>query len=188
MAQDAIKQAAAPLEKLREITITLDTYEDIFSDFDPRPFEQREMSEDFLKEINRRYMEDRHGRFEVTFTIPSSERDLKAEALIKKRLRDHFAFMVKREGEIIQKTKNRGYLYIAIGFIVLLAETASFFILTEKSVFYQLLSIMLVPAGWYGMFTGIGKVIDEPYDAAERKKVHEKFEKANYVFLSDERE
>ena len=67
------------LLQMSEISLWLDTYDDIFSDFDPRPYSQREMSEDFLKEISRRYLEGKHGRFEVHFTIPSSERDLKAE-------------------------------------------------------------------------------------------------------------
>ena len=175
-------------EALREITIQLDTYEDIFSDFDPRPFAQRELSEDFLKEIQRRYMEDKRGRFEVHFNIPSSERDIRGESLIKKRLREHFDFMAKREAHIIKKTKDRGYLYIIIGMLVLLADTYFFFVLDESQVIYHILSIMLVPAGWYGMFTGIGKVIDEPFEAVERKKLYEKFEKANFIFLSDERE
>jgi len=179
---------AEQAENLRDISITLDTYDDIFSDFDPRPYSQREMSEDFLKEISRRYMESKHGRFEVHFTIPSAVRDLKAEALIKKRLRDHFTFMVKRESDTIQKTKSRGYLYMLIGFLILLADTYFYFYLSYESLFYHLITILLVPAGWYGMFTGIGKVIDEPYDASERKKLHEKFERADFSFISDDLE
>jgi hypothetical protein len=173
---------------MREITITLDNYDDIFSDFDPRPFSKRELSEDFLKEISRRYMENKRGRFEVHFTIPSAERDLKAEALIKKRLREQFTSMVKRESEAIKKTKDRGYFYMLVGFLILLLDTYFYFYLSYESLFYHLITILLVPAGWYGMFTGIGKVIDEPYDASERKKLHEKFERAAYSFMSDELE
>ncbi|MCX8198108.1 MAG: hypothetical protein N3F07_02850 [Candidatus Micrarchaeota archaeon] len=174
--------------EIREITIKLDTYDDIFSDFDPRPYSQRELSEDFLKEVQRRYMEDKHGRFEVHFTIPSSERDTKEEALIKKRIREHFSQMAKAEHEEIKKTQRRGYVYIAIGAAVLLANVAALFTLHESSWFYQVLSILLVPAGWYGMFTGIGKVIDEPVLSAEKKAVYERFEKANYIFMSEELE
>jgi hypothetical protein len=35
--------------------IALDTYDDIFSDFDPSPFDHRVISEDFLSELRRRY-------------------------------------------------------------------------------------------------------------------------------------
>ncbi len=187
-AEKSVEKPAESASALREIAITLDTYDDIFSDFDPRPYSQREMSEDFLKEISRRYLEGKHGRFEVHFTIPSAERDLKAEALIKKRLRDQFTFMVKRESEVIQKTKSRGYFYMFIGFLILLLDTYFYFYLSYESIVYHLINILLVPAGWYGMFTGIGKVIDEPFDASERKKLHEKFEHADFSFMSDDLE
>ncbi len=182
------KKAGEGSAALREITIMLDTYDDIFSDFDPRPYQERQLSEDFLKEIQRRYMEDKKGRFEVRFTIPAAERDVNEEALIKRRLREHFAFMGAREKELIRATKMRGYLYILVGTLVLLGDVTAFFVLNETSLLYQILSIMLVPAGWYGTFTGIGKVVDEPFEAAEQKKVFEKFEKAAFIFMSEELE
>ncbi|VVC01990.1 Uncharacterised protein [uncultured archaeon] len=173
---------------MREITIQLDTYDDIFSDFDPRPFHSRELSDDFIKEMRKRYLEDKRGRFEVRFTMPSSERDLREEALIKKRLREHFAAMAAREDEAVSSIRAKGYIYMVIGAIVLVADVFALFVLNESSVFYKILSVLLVPAGWYGMFEGMGKVIDQPNEALERKGVDEKFEKANYIFMSEEME
>jgi len=181
-------EAAISAESLRDITITLDVYDDIFSDFDPRPYAQRQLSEDFVKEIARRYLEDKRGRFEVHFTIPSSMRDLKDESLIKKRLREHFSSMARHEDEVVRNIRGRGALYISAGIVVLLANAYFFFVFDDDSLLYQLLTILLVPAGWYGMFTGIGKLLDEPYEASEKKKLYEKFEKANYIFLSREPE
>ena len=183
----ASQQQTLSAEKLREIAIQLDTYDDIFSDFDPRPYSSRALSEDFLKEIRRHYLEDKRGRFEVHFTIPAPVRNVGDEALIKKRLREQFGIMVEQERSEIEKIKRRGYLYIAVGLAVLLADTFAMFALIQPSFIYQVLSIILVPAGWYGMFTGIGKVIDEPFLASDRKKVYEKFEKASYIFISEER-
>lgn len=175
-------------QQFREITITLDTYDDIFSDFDPRPYHERELSEDFIKEIHRRYMEDKRGRFEIHFTIPFSERDAKEEALIKKRLREHFAIQMQRESEAIRNTKSRGYIYMVVGAFVLLSDVFALVILNESSTFYKILSVLIVPAGWYGMWTGMGKVIDDPFVSIEKRTLYEKFEKANYVFISDELE
>jgi hypothetical protein len=186
MAEDA--KADKPLEQLREITVALDSYEDIFSDFDPRPYNERELSEDFLKAIHRRYMEGKRGRFELRFTIPAAERDVKEEALIKRRLREHFSFMLRTEQEAVSSTRKRGYAYISLGTAVLLANTFALFVLNEASIIYQILSILLVPAGWYGTFTGIGKVIDDPVEAENRGKLYEKFEHADYIFMSEELE
>ena len=182
------KAGIAEQTALREITIMLDTYDDIFSDFDPRPYQKRALSEDFLKEMQRRYLEDKRGRFEVSFTIPAAERDIAAENLIKRRLREHFAFMSRREQDAITYIKRRGYAYIIVGAVVLLANVYSLAVLNESNLFYQILSVILVPAGWYGMWTGIGKVVDEPSEAVNRKALSEKFEKANYIFLSAEEE
>ncbi len=179
---------APPMPELREIAITLDTYEDIFSDFDPRPYLERELSEDFLKEIQRRYMGGKKGRFEVRFTIPASERDVKEEALIKRRLREHFSFMLHSAQEAVSSTRKRGYAYIALGTAVLLANTFALFVLNEASIIYQILSILLVPAGWYGTFTGIGKVIDDPLEAESNSRLYEKFARADYIFMSEELE
>jgi len=176
------------MEKLHEITIQLDTYDDIFSDFDPRPYSERAVSQDLLKEISRRYMENKHGRFEVLFTIPASERDIEHEPLIKKRLREHFEFELKNENKIIAKTRRYGIMYAGIGALALLINTIVFFVLQENSVYYQLISILLVPVGWYGMFVGIEKIIDEPLQELEKKKLYEKFCKANYIFMTDDKE
>lgn len=184
----ATQQQTLSAEKLREITIQLDTYDDIFSDFDPRPYSGRALSEDFLKEIRRHYMEDRRGRFEVHFTIPAPMRNIGDEGLIKKRLREHFEIVVRQEQKEIEKIQNRGYLYIVIGLSVLLADTYAMFAFQQPSVVYQVISIILVPAGWYGMFTGIGKVVDEPFVASDKKKLYEKFAKASYIFISEDRE
>ncbi|VVC00878.1 Uncharacterised protein [uncultured archaeon] len=182
------KTGLEDVSEMREITIRLDTYDDIFSDFDPRPFSQRELSEDFLKEVQRRYLEDKRGRYEVHFTIPSSERDMDEEALIKRRLREHFSFMKKQAEAEIHGMRQRGYIYIVLGALVLLADAFAVVMLQESNLVYKILSIMLVPAGWYGMWTGIEKVIDEPASAAERRLACEKFEKAAYIFMSDELE
>ena len=36
--------------EMSEISLILDTYDDMFSSFDPRPYSQRALSEDFLSE------------------------------------------------------------------------------------------------------------------------------------------
>lgn len=36
-----------------EISLVLDTYDDIFSDFDPRPYGERALSSDFLDEAKK---------------------------------------------------------------------------------------------------------------------------------------
>jgi hypothetical protein len=53
-----------------EIKLMLDTYDDIFSDFDPRPFSQRTLSEDFLEEARKASREKEMGNIEQINVTP----------------------------------------------------------------------------------------------------------------------
>ena len=44
------KEETEKLLQQSEISLLLDSYDDIFSDFDPRPYNQRALSQDFLAE------------------------------------------------------------------------------------------------------------------------------------------
>ncbi|MBI4652464.1 hypothetical protein HY745_14550 [Candidatus Desantisbacteria bacterium] len=73
-----------------QVSLQIDSYDDIFSDFDPRPFSERTLSDDFLLESKKAFREKESGRFELRFLIPIKERKLESEKIIKKRLTDHF--------------------------------------------------------------------------------------------------
>ncbi len=172
---------------LRDISIVLDNYDDIFSDFDPRPYSQRELSEDFIKELSRRYLEDSKGKFEVRFLIPAYERDPKGEAVIKKRLREHFLREERTVAEEIRIVRGRGLAFIAVGITLLLAE-AFIAISYKDSVVVAVIGILFLPAGWFGVWTGIEKLLDTGPRILQQKAAHEKFSKCNYIFISDDRE
>ena len=94
---------------LNSIQIALDHYDDIFSDFDPSPFSQRMLSDDFLKEMQKRYIETKKGEFEIRFSLPASIRDVKTEGLVKKRLKDYFHKQIKNVDVEVEKDKMREY-------------------------------------------------------------------------------
>ena len=52
------------------VSLWLDTYEDIFSDFDPHPFGQRALSEDFLAEAKRAVRDRRDEVPELRLLVP----------------------------------------------------------------------------------------------------------------------
>jgi hypothetical protein len=72
------------------VSLWLDTYEDIFSDFDPHPYGRRALSEDFLAEARRAVRDRRDEVPELRLLVPTRIRSLEDETIIRKRLRDHF--------------------------------------------------------------------------------------------------
>lgn len=187
LAQAAPSAVAPTIQTIRDISIAIDFYDDIFSDFDPRPFAQRELSKDFLAELEVRHMEKRKGQIEVRFFIPAIERDAKIEAIIKKRLREHFEEEHKRLFEDIARGQKRGLLYCAIGFVLLFLELATSNY-DPQSFLQKTVGILLVPAGWYGMFTGIEKIVETEDRLRPRREMVQKFIKCNYIFLSEDKE
>lgn len=175
-----------PATFLNLVNIALDTYDDIFSDFDPSPYSTRILSDDFLKEVQKKYSERQKGEFEVRFTIPNAQRNPKTEALIKKRIKDYFAQLLKNTEYELQKKRKKGLVYIAVGFTLLATQMYLSTFYDGTNYFIRLVEILLVPAGWYGMFEGIGNFFETPPSLENQYKFYKKLKNANYIFLSEE--
>jgi len=147
-----------------QISIMLKSYDDIFSSFDPRPYPQRALSDDFLIEAKKAAI-DKEGNPELSFLIPKNTRNLNDEVIIKKRLRDHF----KRHANLIEKEihdiKRSGIRMAMIGAIlIVIASVLSFF--EEQYKWLHFLIILLEPAGWFTGWTGLDEI---HYSVREKK-------------------
>lgn len=186
-----IKKAIAteemkPATLINLVHIALDNYNDIFSDFDPSPYNARILSDDFLKEVQKRYVENKKGSFEVRFSLPAAVRSSKTETIIKKRLKDYFSMQLRDINHEMKKQKKKGGIYIFTGFIVL---SATIFIATyniNSEFYFKVPEILLVPLGWYMMWTGIEKILESPAKLEDQRRFYEKFKKAEYQFISEE--
>lgn len=146
------------LLKMSEISLWLDHYDDIFSDFDPRPYSQRALSVDFLDEVKRASKDKPLEYLELKFLVPKDEREVSREFIIKKRLRDHF----KRHISLLQKEKkdiiNQGLLFIAFGIILMFIATY-ILIQLEKNLLNSFLVVLLEPGGWFLFWEGLNEII-----------------------------
>lgn len=142
-----------------EISILLDTYDDIFSDFDPRPYSQRALSDDFLLEAKKATL-DKDGTFDLSFMIPKAKRNFEHEVLVRRRLREHFkkhALLLERD---IQNIKKKGILLLLGGLVMLLlAALVTFY--SHGMIFFNLILVVLEPAGWFLFWIGGEKFVYE---------------------------
>ncbi|MFH1222105.1 MAG: hypothetical protein V1492_03405 [Candidatus Micrarchaeota archaeon] len=186
-----LEKIIAPEEKkpatfLNLVHIALDTYDDIFSDFDASPYSTRILSDDFLKEVQKRYVERKRGGFEIRFTLPKALRNAKTETLIKKRLKDYFELLLKNTHYELKKKRIRGWTYIGAGFVLLASQLYLAAQPDGNSYIVKLLEILMVPAGWYGMFVGIENILETPAKLEDQQKFYERLKNANYLFMSEE--
>ena len=68
--------------ELSEISVALDSYDDIFSDFDPRDYSKRGLSEDFINEVKKASRAKPTGGLELKILIPENLRNKSHEHVI----------------------------------------------------------------------------------------------------------
>lgn len=170
------------LLRMSEISLILDTYDDIFSDFDPRPYSVRALSDDFLQEVKRATRDRPSGNVEIKFMMPHHTRNLVSENLIKRRLKEHFKrhylLLVDEAG----KSKRRSLFTAFIGLIFLLLGVG----LTFMGIPEKILSFLLIivePAGWFFAWTGLEAYFGLKKEMGNDLTFYEKMSQAEINFL-----
>ncbi len=167
---------------LREFAIAIDTWDDIFSDFDPRPLSERVLSEDFIIELRQRYRETSRGDFVVTICAPKFLEDKKSESTVSKRLKRHFmhrALVLKKENIRI---RIRGIVFVLCGicFLTFLTLIAYYKCFSELAI--SIISIVVMPLGWFGIWEGFSKIVDPTAASVQEEKFYNKLGKTQYRF------
>jgi len=166
-----------------ELSIWLDDYDDIFSDFDSRPIDERSLSDDFLVEVRKMVREKPSGRVELKLLIPTGKRKMELEAIAIKNLHTFFRHAANEIQHEMDKTRRRGFILSAIGFLVMIA-TAYIVSISDRSFFYTALQIVLEPSGWFMVWSGMDNIF---YNARRRRPnldFNTKMAHADIVFIS----
>jgi hypothetical protein len=156
MEKKAIKEAQNFL-KSPEISIWLDNYNDVFSEFDSRPFSDRALSDDFLREVHKMVTERSGEKVEIKFHILGDERNPESEGIIINNINSHFKSIANALKSEKQHTLNKGYMLLASGFVLI----SFLFYLSRISVKGDYLSgvyLMLEPLSWFITWTGLDHV------------------------------
>lgn len=176
------------LVRMSEISIILKEYNDIFSDFDPRPYSQRALSDDFLAEAKKASKVKASEELALMFLVPEDVRKQQNEALIKKRLHDYF----KKHHEILNKeimgTQIKGLKLTLLGFAMLIAATYTKILEMQYPLnmgnIYIFITILLEPAGWFTMWTGLENIFYTWKGKKEDHEFYDKMAKAKISFMS----
>lgn len=165
-----------------EVSLILDTYNDIFSSFDPRPYNERSLSEDFLSEAKHAARDKGEG-IELRFLIPKAQRSIAHETLIKQRLKDHFRkhhYMVQQE---LKAYKKQAVTLIAVGTIIgFIAVWLS--ILDINSILKLAVEIILSPASWFTIWTGFEHLTFPPKEEVASEKFYKKMIDSHISFTA----
>lgn len=186
VAEKSLEEEKQKILELSQISLWLDTYDDIFSDFDPRPYSQRSLSDDFLAEA-KKASRDKAGKLELRLLVPEAQRDLKSEAVIKKRLHDHFHKHTRIIYNEVKDTRKKAVMMIFLGVsLMLIATYVSSFKLDSTLLKFisNFIFVLLEPTGWFMTWFAF----DRFFHAAELKKTeynfNEKMSRCEIIFSS----
>jgi hypothetical protein len=162
------------------ISLILDGYDDIFSDFDPRPYSERALSDDFLSEC-KKASRDKEEKLELRVMVPGNKRNYKDELKIRKRLKNHFQRHYVENQDEIKKMKREGANWFIVGVCLMLLST---FLYGNQGFIYKLLEVMLVPAAWFMFWEGLDKIFISSREKEPDYEFYKKMAHCQIYFLS----
>lgn len=165
-----------PIEKLNQLIISkseicmkIENYNELFSPFDPRPFQYRSLSHDFLDEAKRASI-DKSETLDLCFMMKKNNRNSAEEEIIIKRLKTHFKRHKESIKQEIKKINKKGIL-MALSGTLMMVLAAYFAFIEGHNFFFLLLETIFAPAGLFTAWTGL----DQIYYQAENKKPELRF-------------
>lgn len=162
-----------------EIPLILDSYEDIFSDFDPRTFSQKALSGDFLLECKKASIDKK--KIELKLFIPRKKRNSKEEIKIRRRLKEHFKKHAKEKKKEIRKLKLNGTFWVVLGAVMMIVS--AFLVNMQSSFLLHLLMTLIQPAGWFFLWEGLAKILITPKEKIPDYLFYKKMANSEIYFL-----
>jgi hypothetical protein len=180
---DSNKEHIESVGDSRQISIWLDSHDDIFSDFDPRPYSERTLSDDFINELKKVSREEEYEVGELHLLLHEKNRKNEEEPIIVKRIHTYFRkgnyYLTKR----IRTTKVRAIILVLAGMTLILL--ASYISTLPSNTFYlKILLVLFEPAGWFFVWTGMDDLFFASRKRQEEIDFFTKMLKTKIVFAS----
>lgn len=133
---------------MTDLNLWLDSYDDIYSDFDSRHYLKRKISEDFLYELRREMKYKGHHAGDLTLLLPQEKRNEASEKIIVNSLGDFFIEQFRFQADKCQSKLRKGILMLSAGMIIMLVNSWINFRFIPS---YGIVSlrVLLEPAGWF---------------------------------------
>ncbi|MEK7175950.1 MAG: hypothetical protein AAB695_01070 [Patescibacteria group bacterium] len=147
------------VDESKEIFLRLEQYDDIFSDFDIRPYSRRALSSDFLDEIRRASYDKYDDGIELNLYVPEPDRDASKEEVIVNRLtihfKKHFIILKKEKGKILLL----GWFMVALGVASMILAARIIYKGPTNDMGLSFLLTLLEPAAWFLLWDGMEQII-----------------------------
>ncbi|MFN5183261.1 MAG: hypothetical protein ACK5D5_09600 [Bacteroidota bacterium] len=164
------------------ISIWLDDYDDLFSDFDPRNYGYRNISDDFLFELKKMSVDLSHSADSIILMLPANKRNLALEKKIILRLRSYLRDNYLERKLELNFAKKKSLLFLFIGFILIFIS--GYISKYQTSILYvRIIFVLTEPSGWYFAWTGFENYFLETQAKLKTVVTFKKLANAKVIFL-----
>ena len=164
---------------MKELELWLDSYDDIYSDFDSRHYLKRRISEDFLHELRIEMKYKEHHASDMVLLLPQDSRDQTAEKIIADSLSDFFTSQFRFHHDKCRKKMSNGILLFVLGVCVMLLNAWISYRSAESFPAIGL-RVLLEPAGWFLVWTALDFLF---YDFTGLRKERDFYEKLSEMHI-----
>lgn len=182
--EEVTEEKMQKLLQKAEISLVLDTYDDIFSDFDPRSFSERALSVDFLDETERASKDKKLGAIEMNFLIPANLREKGKEETIKTRLKSHFRKHLQMVEQERKGILTKGFVFVFFGVLFMIAATFVLYKFHNSTFSETFFVVLLEPAGWFLFWEGLDLLVFESKKLVPKMDFYKKMSKCSISFFT----
>ncbi|HET9056732.1 MAG TPA: hypothetical protein VFN30_07785 [Chitinophagaceae bacterium] len=165
---------------MTDINLWLDSYDDIYSDFDSRQYMKRRVSEDFLHELRSEMKYKGHRADNIMLLLPSEKRNENIEKIIRASISNFLNNQFQSQQEKCRKKLYSGVSLLIAGIIVILTNSWINY-LAHPSFIITTLRVLLEPAGWFLLWAALDFLF---YDLGNLKKEKEFYKKISKMYIN----
>lgn len=142
-----------------KMSLILDTYNDIYSSFDPREYDEKSLSDDFLDECKKIVMDKWIDVIELRLMIPDINREKHNEEVIKKRLHSYFLQQVHILEKRRKKETLQAWFLVWLGIVVWLIVSYILHTYAFAYLFTTMITVIWEPASWLFIWNWAEKIL-----------------------------
>ena len=131
-----------------DLSLWLDDYDDIYSDFDSRNYLKRRVSADFVNEVRVSLKNKNEKINDLILLLPQAQRDTSIEQKIMRNLKNYFNRQLYLYSEKHNKNLKRGIFLFITAILLMIANSIVSFQL-NNNLFSSIIRIVLEPSGWF---------------------------------------
>ncbi|MCW3102946.1 MAG: hypothetical protein JWO09_1386 [Bacteroidetes bacterium] len=177
------KKAIKTIQEHSETRILLDSYDDIFSDFDPGEYAERTLSDDFIIQLKKIARNKNGDKPLLKLLLPAGKRNEQEEEIIVKRLHSYFKNVHKQLETEARKAKRTGWILTFIGIIVMVVASYISFMKPQKY-YVHILLVLFEPGGWFLLWTGLDHLVYSSKEAKKDRSFYQRMIRSEIIFLA----